>query len=108
MNISCKDNENFEFDRRVNHGCGFNFELSSDEIYQISYIDYFGEVKEQFYTMCPRCGYIIPIDKEMIDDYEIRIARLKSTNDKDLFLKNNILSEYQNVTERGKIKKKIM
>ena len=30
MNISCKDNENFEFERRIDRGCGFNFELSSD------------------------------------------------------------------------------
>ena len=24
MNISCKDNENFEFERRIDRGCGFN------------------------------------------------------------------------------------
>lgn len=108
MNISCKDNENFEFDRRVNHGCGFDFELCSDEIYQISYINCFGEDKEEFYTMCPRCGYIIPLDTNILEDYEINLARRKSLEDNDLFLKNNILSEYQNVTERGKIKKKVL
>ena len=75
MNISCKDNENFEFERRIDRGCGFNFELSSDEVYQISYINYIGEIEEQFYTMCPRCGYISPIDKSILNDYEIGLAR---------------------------------
>lgn len=106
MNMKCKDNDNFEFDRRVNHGCGFNFELSSDEIYQIGYIDCLGEEKEEFYTMCPRCGYIVPLDISLLEDYEINLARRKSIDDNTLFLKNNILSEYQNVVERSKIKKK--
>ena len=107
MNISCKDNEKFEFERRVDKGCGFNFELSSDAVFQISYMNYTGEIEEQFYTMCPRCGYIIPIDKSILDDYEIKLARLKSINEKDLYLKNDILSEYINVVERGRVRTKI-
>lgn len=108
MNINCKDNENFEFSRRVIHGCNFDFELSEDDVYQISYINYFEEEEEQFYTICPRCGYIIPLDRTILDDYEIKLARLKSINDKDLYLKNNILSEYTNVVERGKTRKKVL
>lgn len=108
MNISCKDNENFEFNRRVVHGCGLNFELSSDNVYQISYADYMDEKTEQFYTMCPRCGYIIPLDVNKLDNYEINLARRKSTEDRYLFLKNNILSEYTNVVERGRVRKKTL
>lgn len=108
MDINCKDSDNFEFDRRVKHGCGFNFELSPNQIYQISYTDYFGENKEQFYTMCPRCGYIIQLDMTILDDYEIKSARLKSINDSDLYLKNDILSEYTNVVERGKHRKRTL
>lgn len=108
MNISCKDNENFEFERRIDRGCGFNFELSSDEVYQISYMNYIGDIEEQFYTMCPRCGYIIPIDKSILNDYEIGLARRKSNDDGELYLKNNILSEYTNVAERGRVRKKTL
>ena len=27
MNISCKDNEKFEFERRIDKGCGFNHQM---------------------------------------------------------------------------------
>lgn len=52
--------------------------------------------------------YIIPIDKSILNDYEIGLARKKSIDDRDLYLKNNILSEYTNVTERGRVRKKTL
>ena len=58
--------------------------------------------------MCPRCGYIIPIDKSILNDYEIGLARRKSNDDGELYLKNNILSEYTNVAERGRVRKKTL
>jgi len=36
------------------------------------------------------------------------LARRKSIDDRDLYLKNNILSEYTNVTERGRVRKKTL
>lgn len=100
MNISCTNNDDFEFIRRVISSCGLEFELSEGEIYQISFPNYLGEIEEEFYTICPRCGYIIPVDKSLLNDYEINLARSKSMEDNQLYLKNNILSEYTNVIEK--------
>ena len=108
MNICCEVNDDFKFDRRVNDSCGLDFEFTSDDIYQISCIDYFGEIKEQFYTICPRCGYIVPLDANMLNDYEKDLARRKSREDKLLYLKNNILSEYANVLKMGKTRTKTL
>ena len=50
-------------------------------------------------------------DKELasiLNDYEIGLARRKSNDDRDLYLKNNILSEYTNVVERGKNRKRTL
>ena len=108
MNICCDVNVDFEFDRRVNDSCGLDFEFTSDDIYQILCIDYFGEIKEQFYTICPRCGYIVPLDANMLNDYEKDLSRRKSREDKLLYLKNNILSEYANVLKMGKTRTKTL
>lgn len=108
MNICCEVNDDFEFDRRVNDSCGLDFEFTSDDIYQILCIDYFGESMEQFYTICPRCGYIVPLDANMLNDYEKELARRKSREDKLLYLKNNILSEYTNVLKMGKTRTKTL
>lgn len=108
MNICCEVNDDFVFDRRVNDSCGFNFEFSSDDIYQINYVDYFGEDGEQFYTICPRCGYIIPLDSIMLSDYEKDLARKKSEEDNLLYLKNDILSEYTNILKMGKTRAKTL
>lgn len=105
MNISCKSDDNFEFTRRVISGCDFTFDLQEGEIYQISFPNYLGEIDEQFYTICPRCGYIIPLDKSLLNDYEIDLARSKSKEDDLLYLKNNILSEYTNVVEKQRKEK---
>lgn len=99
MNISCKNNENFGFTRRVKSSCDLEFELSEGEIYQISY-PYIDEIVEEFYTICPRCGYIIPLDKSLLENYEKNMARSKSEEDNLLYIKNNILSEYTNIVER--------
>ena len=108
MNIKCSIDDKLEFTRRIIDSCGEKFSITKEKIYQLNTVNYFGESVEQFYTICPNCGYLVYLDKNLLSEEEKEYARDKSRDEELLFLRNNILSELMNTEYRIKVRKKTL
>ena len=88
--IKCKKDEEFAFTRNVNYSCGCEFEVGENDIYSISFPDYEGVEKKQYYVVCPNCGYINLIDNKM---FSLEEKNTDSEFDVYQYRKNNLKSE---------------
>ncbi len=92
MNVVCKKDNIFEFNRYVDFSCGCSYEINDDQIYTIRTVDYDGEDILQYYSICPICGHINIIDEKFISKKVMDSSLKKSISDPDLYKKNNTIS----------------
>lgn len=110
MNIRCSnnnDNDEALFDRRVLYPCLTNFELDENNVFQIMQIDYFDNDVEQFYTICPNCGYLILLPDEILSEKIKAEARRKTLEVPFLFMINSLTSELINLKRKSKKETKL-
>jgi len=93
FNIKCTEDNDFIFNRNVNHACGKTFLLDKDSVFVIKSINYFGEDILQYYTVCPNCGYIVLLNEEQLSNEMKEVALYKLSLDSCLYKKNNLISE---------------
>ena len=91
--IECKCDNDFSFNRKVTNSCGENFILEDDNIFMISCTDYDCEPIEQYYSICPHCGYMVMINNELLTNSVKKSVRIKCENDCYLFRKNQLISQ---------------
>lgn len=91
--VKCQKDDNFEHSRNVEYSCGCEFILDEDNVYFVSGLDYFGEEKKDYYTICPMCGYINALDKNILPQKIKDIADLRSSVEAFSYRKNNLRSE---------------
>lgn len=94
--ISCKDVE-ASFDRSVVHSCGNVFEFDIDNIYAFEFTDYDGVDNVNYYTICPRCGYMVCISNDALSSEEKNIAREKNIMYEKLYTRNDLVSRLINL-----------
>lgn len=105
--IKCEKDDEFVFSRNVTNSCGNVVKLDNDNVYEIISVDYDGEYKEQFYTLCPNCGYMININEELLNEDVKTLAREKNSLDRYLFRKNELRSELIHLESISNPKKRV-
>ena len=91
--VKCTQDNKFEQERRIVHSCNNEFKLEKENIFYVESLGYFDDVIGQYYTICPNCGYIVMLDKQMLPDDLKLIAEVTNKEDPLLYKKNNLKSE---------------
>lgn len=107
--VKCIDDNKFECDRKIVHSCNNEFALSRENIFYVETSIYEDYVIGQYYTVCPVCGYMVCLDKEILPD-ELKISA-KNTNKEDPleFRKNELKSQLINLNYiTPKVKRRVM
>ena len=93
--IKCEKNENYDYDKRVTEACGCYFNLGIDNIFENNTLDYFSETIEEYYTICPNCGYMVLLDDNILSEDEKKYIKNKNIDECYLYRKNKLKSEYK-------------
>lgn len=109
--VKCVKNENFDFDKKITSCCDSEFMINNDDIYEINDVNYFGEELEDYYAICPNCGYMVLIDDSLLSDDIKNCAKDKNNSEMYLYKKNKLRSEIINLNyleknNRVKVRKK--
>jgi len=107
--VKCSIDNKFERDRKIVHSCNNEFILTKENIFYVETSIYEDYIVGQYYTVCPVCGYMVYLDKEMLPD-ELKISA-QSTNKEDPleFRKNELKSELINLNYiTPKVKRRVI
>ncbi len=109
VNIKCMDDDDFAYSRFVQHGCGNIISLNEDNVFTVLCVDYFGDTMVQYYTVCPKCGYMVMIDEKDLTPELKMSAYASMTKNPFQFKLNCLRSEtiYWKNKNREAVKKKI-
>ena len=91
--VKCKKDNMFEFGRSVGYSCGREFTVTENDVCAISFPNYEGEEKKQYYVMCPNCGYINMLNESLLSEEVRKSADCKSENIPFQYRRNNLKSE---------------
>ena len=91
--VKCKKDNMFEFGRNVGYSCGREFIVKENDISSISFPDYEGEEKKQYYVMCPNCGYINILNENILSEEAREEANQRNENIPFQYRMNNLKSE---------------
>lgn len=101
--VRCIENDDFFISERGLEGCGNEFLLDKDSVFEKSLPYYLDEILVQYYTLCPNCGCMVLLDENELSDEIKEEARNKSMNDSLLFRKNVLRSELINLKRQSRM-----
>ena len=91
--VRCKKDDDFVFSRNVEYSCGQEFNIARDNVFSIAFPGYDGEEERQYYAICPNCGHINILDKNMISEEIKQSADIQNITEPYQYQKNNLMSE---------------
>ena len=89
--VNCIEDNNFMQNRKIIHSCNTEFKL--ENIFYVESLGYFDDVIGQYYTICPKCGYIVMIDESIIPEELKKAALISNREDPYQYRKNELRSE---------------
>ena len=91
--INCKKDNEFVFSRSVEYSCGKEFDVARDNVFSIAFPGYDGEEERQYYAICPNCGHINILNKDMIPEEIKENADIQNIIEPYQYQKNDLMSE---------------
>lgn len=108
MTIRCAYDIDFAFNRRVESACNSMFDIREEDIYGIRVNNYFDDIIEQYYAICPICGHMVLLNDKSLS-LEVR-EKVMAKNEEIPYLYelNNVMSEFIHLKyQSNKTKKKV-
>lgn len=91
--VDCKEDNKFECDRQILHSCNRTFLLDESNIFYAESLGYFDDIIEQYYTICPHCGYLVLLDENSLEESLKLGARQTYREDPYQYRKNSLRSQ---------------
>lgn len=91
--INCSEDNIFEQDRKIIHSCNRVFSLEETNVFYAEALGYFDDIIGQYYTICPHCGYLVLLDKNILSDNLKEKAIIAYSEDPYQYHKNSLKSQ---------------